>query len=407
MKLLRVSLGKLLLFQSLILVLTISVTLSSTVLQTYTPRVRAAGAMPFVQGNHILDGQGHLLILRGAHIESTLNIAEPYVTPGAVLATQHLTSITFDLMRNTWNMNAVRIATSDSLWKAHPGEYMGTLKSVVANANLAGLYVILSLHEDLRSGLQLNESGSEMPTDLAVAYWHTVAAAFKSNPMVMFDVYNEPRIRGLTGQGLTDKDWQLWLHGGILYPGTQYSVNVRGVQDLVNAIRQAGAKQIVIVEALQNWFQTIDANGTGSNFVVDPNVVYSAHVYFQDNTRTLQDWNLKFGDVSSTNDLLTRFPIFVGEWAFTPNIYLARCNNLTPQQAIALVNSFLHYMQQNNMSWTAFAFTIKQLFLDYTHYTPTQLAIPTGAPPWTCGMPTPIVGDGYLVQQYLLSNPPG
>lgn len=356
-------------------------------------------SLPHVSGNHIVDGAGNTLILRGAHIDSSLEVVHPYVIPTQVLAGQHLTSATFDIMRNAWNMNAVRIGTSDYVWKANPSMYMATLQHVVADANQAGLYVILSLHEDLRGGAPNNEGGSRLPTDEALLYWHAVARTFKGNPMVLFDIYNEPHLQGKVGPTLTDQDWYLWLHGG-----TIGSVTVHGMQELVDTIRQAGAQQVIIVEALQDWFQTMNKNGTGSNFVQDPNIVYSAHLYFTSNVRGLQSWNAKFGDVSTTNNLLAQFPMFVGEWAFSANAAQSRCAGLTVQQAIDLTNSFLYYMEQNGMSWAAYAFTLKQLFLDYDNYTPTQLTVGDGEPPWTCGMPTPIAGDGAIVQQYLLSH---
>jgi hypothetical protein len=376
--------------------------LSVSMLQKHTMKARAAGNMPRVRGNEIIDGSDNLLILRGTHIESGLAVLPPYIEPTEILATQHLNTATFDVMRNSWNMNAVRIATSDYIWAASPARYMATLQRVVAQANQAGLYVIISLHEDKKGGMTYNELGNGLPSDEAIPYWHAVANTFKANPMVMFDIYNEPHLKGVVGKSLTNQDWQLWLLGG-----TIGQIKVHGMQDLVNTIRQAGAQQIIVVEALQGSFQTINADGTGSNFVQDPNIVYSIHNYFTTDVRTPKAWDMKFGDISATNNMLALFPMYVGEWAFSVNVDQIRCSGMTPQQASDLVNSWLQYMQQYGISWTAYSFTLKQLFLDYKNYTPTQLAIPNGSPPWTCGMATPIAGDGYLVQQYLLANPPG
>jgi aryl-phospho-beta-D-glucosidase BglC (GH1 family) len=403
---------KLFVFPLFTLLLAIAVPVSVAMLHRHPVSVSAAGQMPYVHGNQIIDGFGHPLILRGAHIDSNLVAIKPYITATEILAGQNLTSATFDIMRNSWNMNAVRIGTSDYIWKASPTAYISTLQRVVAAANQAGLYVVLSLHEDLKSGLpaSANEGGSNMPTSEATPYWQAVAKAFKDNPMVMFDVFNEPRLFGAAGKSLTYQNWQLWLNGGQL-PNCQGCITVVGMQTLVNTIRQAGAKQIIIAEALQNWFQTFQTScpsGSTCNFINDPegNIVYSAHNYFTPNALTTSEWTVKYGDDSSTVNLLALVPMFVGEWALTPNVAgLGRCS-FTPDQAIALVNSFLQFMQQYNMSWTAFSFTLKQLFLDYANYTPSQLAAPNGLPTWTCGQATPIVGDGALVKQYLLANPP-
>jgi hypothetical protein len=405
--------GKLFIFQLLFLLIVIAVPVSTVLTQRHNIKVHAAGVMPYVQGNQIFDGLGNPLILGGAHVDTDLVSVPPYITATEILGGQHLSKATFDVMRNSWKMDAVRIGTSDYIWQANPAAYIARLQRVVSAANQAGLYVILSLHEDTKSGLPatINEGGSNMPTSEAIPYWQKVASVFKSNPMVMFDVFNEPRLFGRTGKTLKNADWQLWLNGGQL--SCTGCITVVGTQNMVNTIRQAGAQQIIIVEALQNWFQTINADGTGNNFVVDPscnckngNIVYSAHNYFTPNAVTSAEWLSKFGDISSSNNMLAMYPMFVGEWALTVNVPgLGRCS-FTPAQAIAEVNSWLQFMQQYGISWTAYSFTLKQLFLDYKNYTPTQLAIPNGSPPWTCGMATPIVGDGYLVQQYLLANPP-
>jgi Cellulase (glycosyl hydrolase family 5) len=378
--------------------LVIAVPLSVTMLQRHSVKVRATiGGMPYVHGNQLYDGLGNPLILRGAHIESTLVAIPPYSLPTEILAEQHLTSATFDVMRNSWNMNVVRIATSDYEWRAHKAAYIAKLKSVVAEANQAGLYVVLSLHEDIKGGDTYGENANHLPTPLSLTYWPLIARTFKSNPMVMFDIYNEPNLQGITAKQLTDADWQLWLHGGKIG-----SIVVHGMQELVDAIRQTGAKQVLIVEALDNSFETI-AKDSNQNFVNDSNIVYSTHIYFQDQIRDPAGWDL------ATGALYKQFPMIIGEWAFEPNAgYTIRCDNLNiPNDAINLVKSFLQYMQQNNISWAAFAFTLKQLIQDYVHYTPTQLTVPPGLPPWNCALPTPIVGMGAIVQQYLLAHPPG
>jgi hypothetical protein len=219
-----------------------------------------------------------------------------------------------------------------------------------------------------------------MPSSLAVNFWQAIAQAFKANSMVMYDVFNEPRAHDIVGLP-TDADWQFWLHGG-----TRANRTVVGMQRLVGAIRHQGAPQIIVVEALNNSFETI-----GSNLPTGSNIVYSVHQYFQDDVRTTASWDLKFGNLGKQE------PTYIGEWAFTPNsIYPSRCDNLNDAQAIQLVNSFLSYMQQHKTSWTAFAFMLNQLFLDYTNYTPTTLS---GA--WVCTHSTPIAQDGDLVKQFL------
>jgi aryl-phospho-beta-D-glucosidase BglC (GH1 family) len=396
-------------------------------------KVRAAVTMPYVQGNQIIDNYGNPLVLRGAHIQSILDRYKQYATPADHLAYNHLNSATFDEMVNNWHMNTVRIATSDYIWQnwlyGSPTAYIQTLQSIVAQANLAGLYVVLSLHEEPSSGLppRLKEpTGWAMPTPLAVNYWQTVAAAFKNNPMVMFDLYNEPLVNQ-TALTIGESDWQFWLNGGIITyttpGGNTKTYTVVGIQTLVNAIRSQGANQIIIAQPAENSFLKFETDCPATtppnphcNFLQDPanttnpNIVYSVHEYFVPIGKTPRQppfWDEKFGILSK------EVPIFIGEWEFSINTpYVARCEDvtrtrsLTADEATTLVSSFLYYMDGNNssgqkISWTTFSFTWGEMFTDqkYLSYTPTTLYT---TPPFVCGSNVPLAGDGWLIQQYLL-----
>jgi hypothetical protein len=82
--------------------------------------------------------------------------------------------------------------------------------------------------------------------------------------------------------------------------------------------------------------------------------------------------------------------------------------SLTADEATALVDSFLSYMDGQNasgqkISWTTFAFTWGQMFTDqkYITYAPTNLYT---TPPFVCGSNVPLAGDGWLIQQYLVTG---
>jgi hypothetical protein len=395
--------------------------------------VKAAVKMPYVQGNQIIDSYGNPLVLRGAHIQSILDRYKQYATSADHLAYYHLNSATFDEMVNNWHMNTVRIATSDYIWQNWPNggptAYIQALQSIVSQANLAGLYVVLSMHEELSSGLppHLKEpSGWAMPTPLAVNYWQTIASAFKNNPLVMFDLYNEPHVNQ-TALTMGESDWQFWLSGGVINyitpGGIQKTYTVVGMQTLVNTIRSQGANQIIIAQPAENSLQKFEQDCPTTtppkphcNFLQDPasttnpNIVYSVHEYFVPISKTPRQpafWDQKFGILSK------EVPIFIGEWEFSINTsYVARCEDvtgtraLTADEATTLVDSFLQYMDGNNaggqkISWTTFAFTWGQMFTDqkYLNYAPTNLYT---SPSFVCGSNVPLAGDGWLLQQYLL-----
>jgi aryl-phospho-beta-D-glucosidase BglC (GH1 family) len=389
--------------------------------------------MPYVQGNQIIDGYGNQLVLRGSHIQSILDRYKQYATTADRLAYNHLNSATFDEMVNNWHMNTVRIAISDYVWQkwpyGGPTAYIQALQSIVAQANQAGLYVVLSMHEELSSGLppsQKEPSGWAMPTPLAVNYWQTIASTFKHNPMVMFDVYNEPHVNNKQATNMSESDWTFWMNGGVINyttpGGIQKTYTVVGMQTLINAIRSQGANQIIIAQPAGNSFVSFETDCPQAtphcNFLQDPangskpNIVYSVHEYFVPSgttPRSASFWDGKFGNLSK------EVPIFIGEWEFSINTtYVARCEDvtgtrsLTADEATALVDSFLSYMDGQNasgqkISWTTFAFTWGQMFTDqkYINYTPTTLYT---TPAFVCGSNVPLAGDGWLIQQYLVND---
>src|SRR5436305_8310410 len=102
---------------------------------------------PFVQGNRIIDGSGHPLILRGGQIEGVFNVATPDVA-GQLTIEKYPSSV--KVMSQQWHMNVVRLPTCNWLWQANPANYMSRLQAAVQQANAAGLYVVIEAHDDHR-----------------------------------------------------------------------------------------------------------------------------------------------------------------------------------------------------------------------------------------------------------------
>jgi endoglucanase len=348
---------------------------------TPTPLVNVPGLL-HVQGNQLIDGSGHPVLLRGAHITSVFNYivawnhgAYPFgsLNPGV-----------FSAMRS-WGMNVLRIPLSFWIYQLSPSSFLSKLDTVIQEANSAGLYVVIDNHDDDQAGSPYGK-GADVPKPETIAFWQAIASHYKYNPMILFDIINEPK----------QTDWNTWLHGGGTVTGaTGKTAPVVGMQDVVNAIRAVGAPQIIIAESstLVDGF-----SGIGNNLIQDPNIVYSIHEYFdyaKDNhNRTPSGWNAAFGNLSATH------PVFIGEWAVLPNAqYPTFCNGLTTQQAEQLTLSFLQYMQQHQVNWTAWNFNPYHLIQDYTNYTPTTLTIP-----WSCGNTASHAGMGSIVKQFLAST---
>jgi aryl-phospho-beta-D-glucosidase BglC (GH1 family) len=345
---------------------------------TATTPINIPGNMPHVEGAQIVDSSGNPLILRGAQIQSSLVFINGWKKPE-----QNLNSTTFHVMVHDWHMNALRLPTSNWIYDKNPTKYMSELDRIIEEANAAGLYVIIDLHDNVKSGSPYAK-GDDVPKPQDVEYWKIIAAHFKNNPMVMFDVLNEPQVRG----------WDAWLHGG----GTVGGTPLLGFQDLVDAVRSVGAKQIIVVEPGKAGGDTGESGGwatMGNHFINDPygNIVYSRHVYSDISLPPAQQ-DAKWGP------LLNHYPIYYGEWAFLPNSLVpVQCRSVSHDEADQVVTNFLHYMESRHASWTAWSFVSPYLIQDTTTYTPTTLDVP-----WTCGDSSTVAGMGSIIKRYLTTG---
>ena len=338
-------------------------------------------------GTQIVDGSGHPVVLRGSQIESGFNYIKQWKS--GKKPTSVLTSVVFQAMAQKWKMNVLRVPISNWIYALDPTGYLGQLDQVVAGANAAGLYVILDLHDSAQSGSPYGK-GQNVPKMESVAFWKVIAAHYKADPMVLFDPYNEP----------STTNWQEWLHGGKKLAGGATEV---GFQDLVNAIRGAGAQQIIVIEPGSSGRGAGKANGTLAaeeggwatfpltDAIADPNLVYSLHVYSGIvDAAAMQD--AKWGPV------LGKFPVMMGEWGLEINTYHpVQCRGVAHDQADQVVSDFLNYMDARSASWIAWDFAPFHLIQDTTTFTPTTLDIP-----WTCGDVKSHAGMGTIVMQHLL-----
>lgn len=338
-------------------------------------------------GSRIVDASGHPVILRGSQIESGFNYVKQWKS--GKKPTSAFTSAVFQAMANLWHMNVLRIPISNWIYALDPSGYLAQLDQVVAGANAAGLYVILDLHDSAQSGSPYGK-GANVPKAESVAFWKVIAAQYKANPMVLFDPFNEPQTAS----------WQEWLHGGGKLASGATEV---GFQDLVNAIRGAGAPQLIVLEpgsagkgAGGNQGSLAAEEGGWATFpladaIQDPNLLYSLHVYSGVvDSPAMQD--AKWGAV------LGKFPIMYGEWGYIVNTYHpAQCRGVAHDQADQVVSNFLNYMDARGASWVAWDFAAFHLIQDTTNFSPTTLDIP-----WTCGDIHSHAGMGTLVMQHLL-----
>ncbi len=183
----------------------------------------------------------------------------------------------------SWDIDVVRVPLNEGCWlgvgasAAYSGSaYRTAIEAYVNRLNQAGLFVILSLQ-----WLSLNGTADYEPPmpDAANApsFWSSVAATFASNRDVMFDLYNEPFA----------VDWKCWLDGCEVPAGsgaggggspTWPAYQAVGMQQLVNAVRDQGAGQPLLVGGLQ---YALDLSGWLAHEPSDPDhdLIASIHSY--------------------------------------------------------------------------------------------------------------------------------
>jgi len=116
--------------------------------------------------------------------------------------------------------------------------YRSSFKELVSVLNDAQITAVLDLHWTEGSNGSTIDNLDHLPrlnrgsTSTAEIFWESVAKEFNNNPMVYFNLFNEPRI----GTGRKASEWVLWRDGGEIGRGRSSGTFV-GMQKLVDTIR--------------------------------------------------------------------------------------------------------------------------------------------------------------------------
>lgn len=247
-----------------------------------------------VAGTSVLDTNGRPVVLRG------LNFGPDAPDPSG-LVNEFPEGAVYDGLVSAWHANVLR-ATIDldqwmqscvagpdgSLGGGYDANYQAAFKEYVAAATERGIYVILALAKSPRftcdpagsTGQISAERDAGNASDDALSFWSSVAGTFGSNPLVGFELYNEPHIRSSDVTAGTNPD-AVWLNGGLV-DGTWTAA---GMQQMYDAVRHAGATNLVFVDG-NDWANTPPSELLGSaasaSAATDPpasDIVYVAHWY--------------------------------------------------------------------------------------------------------------------------------
>ncbi|MGH9030237.1 MAG: glycoside hydrolase family 5 protein [Acidimicrobiales bacterium] len=258
----------------------------------------------------------------------------PFVTQQAVIEAK------------AWGADIVRVPLGEQFWMQSgcdysPG-YAATVDKVVNWITSLGMVALLDLHYNtvgggslagLVEGCQPGSQHNMADAAESPQFWSQVAARYRGNPLVAFDLYNEPH-------NISDA---VWLDGGTTtdtaYPYATYQA--AGMQQLYDAVRATGAQNLVFVSG-NNW-----ANTLPSTLLEGTNIVYAAHVYTcptspppscansdpYDPSQILDDWIAASASV----------PVAVTEFGW-PSPYNCAYNS-----------DVISFAEQHGWSWIAFA----------------------------------------------------
>jgi endoglucanase len=313
-------------------------------------------------GNRIVNaGTGAPVLLRGLN-RSGLEYSGPDeqgFLSGAGIYRAEIQTIVKD-----WGCNIVRLPfNQDFVLSGRNGlsgeQYQQALDQVISWNALFGAHTLLDLQwldaERIYGGNR--NFVAPLPNMQSVSLWKTLAARYKDEPAVLYDIFTEPHDR------LPDDPYPLNKEDGTTYPSGQFAVTMAMWQpwarQLVNAIRTQNPHSLIFIPGV-DWAYNL--RGMPMNL---SNVVYSSHVYPDRGT----DWAGAFGNLGITA------PVFVGE--FGPK---------ETGDELDVVSELVAYLQQHQIGWAAWSWLDKPFLI--ARYVPTkfgalmrqQLAAPGSGP---------------------------
>jgi hypothetical protein len=286
--------------------------------------VMGAGGSP----GHIVDGTGKVVQLHGVDRSGT----EFACLSGAFFdGPADQTGI--DAMK-TWNVNAVRVPLNEDCWLGINGvaaayggaNYQSAISGWVNLITKNGMIAVVDLHWTAPGTTLANSQAPMADADHAPTVWGQVAKTFAGNGSVVFDLFNEPYIT----------DWGCWVSGGSCAQLNGASYAVAGMASLLQAVRGAGAQNVVILGGLSyssdmsQWVSSVNSIPTLAaplNGISIANVAASWHAYDFNSeqsgcpsqyngystTLTCNSGAVTATNTSATTVLAAGFPLVIGE----------------------------------------------------------------------------------------------
>jgi hypothetical protein len=239
--------------------------------------------------------------------------------------------------------------------------YVREVVDAVHTARSLGLAVIVSVQAERPAGQAYR---CPLPDAGSLRVWDEMARSFRADRGVMFELYNEPAVPP------TALGWALWKGGGLVNNSAGFCIAV-GMQELINAIRARGARNVIIVPEAGMQRTTAGMPPlTDPASPADPQLAYGIH--YPPLTAGWPAWQQEFGAASA------RVPVIVTEWNADSTI---SCVPAAPVAAPLLLN----YLADRYIGVVGFAFDMPGTIIRNWSYVPTsyqgfQCGVPGGGP---------------------------
>lgn len=326
----------------------------------------AAAATPlaiYVNGNQFVNGAGNAVRLTGTGADSTEYACEFGYAYGNYDPVAEADAMA------AWKSNATRIPLNQDCWLGthgypQPGSpmltaagYRNYIEQFVAEANHDGMYAILDLHFTGPNG---SSGQRQMPDADSITFWKSVAATFKDDRAVVFDAFNEPLSStdgdAQSGAGLTPVSWACWKSGGC--PVSDFDLTYQkaggpnytavGMQQLVDAIRSAGAEQPILIGGLD---YSGDLSQWLSHEPTDDVVPSQLAASFHDYDSGVCQGAACLAGLDAVQSVAARVPVVTGEFG-----YLDSDNQIcTGHDSTDFANEYMNWADQHGISYLAFS----------------------------------------------------
>jgi Ricin-type beta-trefoil lectin domain/Cellulase (glycosyl hydrolase family 5) len=276
---------------------------------------RATG--PFtVDRTNVIDGNGRVFISYGATLSTPQYYPATYLENGTGETTLTETEAQIKAIAEGWCGNTVRLQIEQDVLVGVDGTtlntaYLSFVQSIVSYAEQEGLAVVLN--DQTEPGGATDTSLNEpLPTQATEAFWHQMNKLYARDPLVIYDLFNEPRAAVGSDEIAT---WNLWRDGGAFsysYDGRTYSAPFIGMQALSDYVRQDGAKNLFWIETTGN--RALDELSLHPDAYLIKGDEPLAYEYHHTTTggvaRTEANWDAQFGNLIKDGIA----PVVDGEW---------------------------------------------------------------------------------------------